>query len=303
VSKIETKGLIFNIQRFSIHDGPGIRTVVFFKGCPLECVWCSNPESQSPDPEMFFSPLKCIGCGLCIEACENKAVNIRDNKIINDKSKCANCRKCEDVCPTGARALAGKEMSAEEVIKELEKDCQFYRRSGGGVTFSGGEPVLQGEFVRELAEELKKRNIHTAIETTGFADWDIFRDAVKNVDLVLYDLKAFNPEKHMRFTGTDNRCILDNARKIAGLKEVIFRIPVIPGFNEQVEDMENLAGFISECKPGGEVHVIPYHALGKPKYERLGKVYALAEVKPPSGEELARLKDIFTAKGLKTEIY
>lgn len=274
---MEQKGLVFNIQRFSIHDGPGIRTVVFLKGCPLKCIWCSNPESQSFSPEMFFSPVKCIGCGKCEESV--------------------------DACPTDARVRAGKEMTVSEVMREIEKDIKFYRRSDGGVTFSGGEPLMQWEFVKELAKLLKAKGIHTAVETTGFAPWEVFYGAVEDIDLILYDLKAYDPEIHQRYTGADNVLILENARKITESKKVIFRIPVIPGFNDSLSSMEGLAEFIHSCKPDAEVNIIPYHGLGGSKYERLGKNYELMNVLPPSNESLNKIKEIFTSKGLNTEIY
>jgi len=212
--KIEKKGLIFNIQKYSIHDGPGIRTVVFFKGCHLKCVWCSNPESQSCNPEVFYSPLKCIGCGECV-----------------------------------------------------------------------------------------KRNIHVSIETSGCAPWDRFWDGVKDADLILYDLKAFDAVLHREITGVGNEEILDNAKKISSLKKVVFRIPVIPGYNNFESSFKGLADFINRCNPGGEVHIIPYHALGKPKYKRLGLEYELSDVVPPSDEELKVFARIFSDRGLDTKIY
>lgn len=240
---------------------------------------------------------------MCIEICKNKAIKQEEGKITLDKKICNNCGKCEIICPSKARVMIGTEMSVPETLKEIEKDMQFYRRSGGGVTFSGGEPVQYNEFVEEITYELKKRNIHVAIETTGYAPWGKFWSAVKDMDLILFDLKGFDKEVHKMNTGIDNELILNNAKEIASLKKVIFRIPIIPGYNNDESSLEKLSGFINECNPGGEVHIIPYHALGKSKYEHLRREYKLSEIKSPSNDDLSKLANIFTAKGLKTQVF
>jgi pyruvate formate lyase activating enzyme len=190
------KALVFNIQRFSLHDGPGIRTTVFLKGCPLNCKWCSNPESITSTPEIISYPIKCVGCGKCEEVCPQQAIVIKDGKSVIAWEKCDKCLKCAGVCLNGGISLVGKEMSVEEVISEVERDAPFYTNSGGGVTFSGGEPLRQWRFVTEACKKCKERGIHTALDTTGYADWEKMEEVLQYVDLLLYDIKHLDPESH-----------------------------------------------------------------------------------------------------------
>lgn len=261
----DKKGLIFNIQRFSIHDGPGIRTVVFFKGCPLRCLWCHNPEGQIMRKEMVIWDDRCIGCKTCVKTCSNSAAE--------DPTKCILCGKCVEECPAGAREIAGKEMRIEEIIMEIEKDRVFYEQSGGGVTFSGGEPLFQYDFLITLLKKCKDKGIHSAIETCGYSPWEILSSVSGCTDLFLYDLKVMDEESHRKFTGVSNRKILENLKKLSSIhKSIVVRIPVIPGVNDNFENMNMTSKFVSSLGIK-EVHLLPFHPGGVEKYRRLRKDY------------------------------
>jgi len=266
-------GVVFNIQRFSLHDGPGIRTVVFLKGCPMSCKWCCNPESIQLSPQIVFNAEKCLRDGRCLEVCTTGARNREGYR----PEKCTFCGMCVEACPTGALELLGKKMSISEIIQEVEKDHLFYETSGGGVTLSGGELLAQYTFSVALLEELKRCSIHTAIETSGYGPWSHLKQIVDACDLVLYDLKHMNSESHMRYTGVPNELILENALKItdriAGTKkDMIIRVPLIGGVNTDRENIDAIACFA--LKAGVmEVHLLPYHRLGESKYRKLGMDY------------------------------
>ncbi|MGQ9618275.1 MAG: glycyl-radical enzyme activating protein [Candidatus Aminicenantia bacterium] len=288
------KGLIFNIQRFSIHDGPGIRTVVFFKGCPLRCVWCHNPEGQSFSKEMIFWEDRCINCRTCESVCESKAVN--------EPSNCILCGKCVEVCPASAREIAGKEVCIDEVMNEIKKDSVFYDQSGGGVTFSGGEPFYQYDFLISILKECKKEGIHTAIETCGFSKWEFFYTATKYTDLFLYDIKIADEEAHKKFTGVSNKIILENLKMLSSINErIIIRIPVIPGVNDNFENFFLTSDFISSLSLK-EVHLLPYHKGGIEKYRRLRKEFRFSETREIGKESLLEFSKIFEEKGIKVKI-
>lgn len=297
----DVKGLIFNIQRYSIHDGPGIRTTVFLKGCPLRCIWCANPEGQALRPEIFFNPDKCTGCGRCAQECPQEAIEIRGEKSHTDRQVCIGCGKCAEVCPNEARRLMGKWASAREVLEEVRRDAIFYERSGGGVTLSGGEPLAQPEFATTILRLCKRAYIHTALETCGHAQWRILEEMLKFVDLLLYDFKHMDPVKHKKYTGVSNRLILDNARRACHKLSVPMwaRIPVIPGYNDSTENIEATARFIAEelgnCVK--QVSLLPYHRLGETKFERLEVGYRVS-ADPPGPEHLEELQKIFEHFGL-----
>jgi pyruvate formate lyase activating enzyme len=299
------KGIIFNIQGYSIHDGPGIRTDVFLKGCFLHCVWCQNPESQSLRPELFYLEEKCNGCGRCADVCPQKAIQIKEAKSRADRTKCKGCGQCVQVCPNEARSLMGKKMTAQEVLQKVKGDKIFYKRSKGGVTLTGGEPLFQPDFSKDLLSLCRRARIHTAVETCGYAIWDVFKEILQYTDLVLYDLKHMTLEKHREYTGVPNKLILDNVKKIYHeLKIPVWvRIPVIPGYNDSEENIHATARFIvNQLSPSVPVYLLAYHQLGETKYERLGKEGKNLAITPPTNEHMLELQKIVASYDLETHI-
>ncbi len=299
------RGIVFNIQHYSIHDGPGIRTSVFLKGCFLRCVWCQNPESQSKEPELYFFEERCTGCGSCVAVCPVQAIQVKDGKSFTERNICNGSGKCAPVCFNDARSIMGREMTANEVFQKVKGDELFYKRSNGGVTITGGEPLFQADFSRTILMLCKQAGIHTAIETCGFANWEIFKEVLRYTDLVLFDLKQMNSEKHREYTGVPNELILENVRKIVhDLKiPVRLRIPVIPGYNDSEQDIHDFAKFISgELDASLPVHFLAYHRLGESKYERLGITDKNVSITPPSNEQMSELQRIAASYGLETYI-
>lgn len=299
------KGVVFNIQHYAIHDGPGIRTTVFLKGCPLRCLWCQNPESQDLKPVIFFNAEKCTGCGMCIEACPENAIRIVDDKSATDRGRCKGSGKCAEVCPNEARSLMGRIMSGAEVFEDVNADALFYQNSGGGVTLSGGDPVAQPAFSIDILKRCRNAGIHTAVETCGFAKWETLKSILEYVDLVLYDIKHMDPVKHKAFTKVSNERILDNAKRIRMELELpmLARIPVIPGYNDSLEALKAAAQFIArELGPSVSVHLLPYHRLGETKYERLEKPGLRTHIVPPKDSQTEEAKLLFAAEGLTVHI-
>lgn len=290
------QGYIFNIQHYSVHDGPGIRTIVFLKGCPLRCKWCSNPESQHSQPELAFNSNKCIGlaeCARCIKACPQSALEENGKIIKINRQSCQDCFNCAAVCPSQALNIFGKLMSVSEVMKAVEADSVFYSRSGGGITLSGGEPLLQSDFACELLKEAKRRRINTAIETCGYADWATLEKVGNYLDSILFDIKSFDNKKHMQFTGVSNERILDNFTKLCKAfpkMTKLVRTPIIPGFNDSVDDIKAIVNFIKDI-PNVKYELLSYHQLGQPKYQYLGREYPLADLKTDD-EKMRELKQI-----------
>jgi len=298
-SVLISTGIIFNIQRYSIHDGPGIRTTVFLKGCPLNCWWCQNPESQLSGQEMIFWGDRCIGCGACSTICPSSAIQIKNGIPITEKEKCILCGKCTEKCPAIAREIIGEKLTAEEVIKEIEKDLVFYEESGGGVTFSGGEPLGQSEFLEGLLNGCREKKIHTAVDTSGYVSWEILNKMIPKVDLFLYDLKLMDNERHKKYTGVSNELILENLKKLSSVHNNIFvRFPVIPGINDDYQNIRKLGEFLSPLEIT-QVNLLSYHYMGMDKYRRLGSTYKLATTQPPSKEKLSEVSAILREFNLK----
>jgi pyruvate formate lyase activating enzyme len=304
------KGLVFDLQRYSIHDGPGIRTVVFLKGCPLHCLWCCNPESQRMEPELEFRASLCQQCGKCISICPEDAihpdVHISAAEKIDHK-KCTNCGECVKVCPNEALRLSGMWLDSEEVFRQCIKDANDFRRSGGGVTLSGGEPLVQPEFALEVLQKLYNRNVHTAVETTGFTRWESIEPLLPFTNLFLFDIKHIQSEKHFAFTGVANERILVNLEKLARSPvEIIIRIPIIPGINDDLENLNSIA-ILAVRLSIPEVHLMPFHQFGKEKYSRFGYLYSLAGMKAVQDTEegrksLLEAQTIFSKVGITAKI-
>lgn len=267
-------GIVFNIQSYSLHDGPGIRTIVFLKGCLLRCVWCSNPESQEFYPQVYLDNTKCInkaGCKLCEDACQLKAV--KEGYL--QQCLCNDCGDCLEICPSKALNVYGRAMSVDEVIDVVEKESSFYSHGDGGLTLSGGEPFAQGEFAIELLKEAKRRCIHTAVETCGYCDKEVLRSAAKYLDYVMYDIKCMDSNKHRMFTGKSNKLILDNLEMLFDefpLLHKHIRTPVIPTFNDSEDDIKQIVEFLNG-RENYTYELLPYHRFGQGKYELLGREY------------------------------
>ena len=286
-------GLIFDVKRYAIHDGPGIRTTVFLKGCPLECIWCDNPESQRFEPEVAFFAGECVSCGHCVTACPSGAVAFRKGRRSLDRSRCRGCGECARACPRGAVRLMGRRVEPEELFKEIVVDRPFWDRSGGGVTLSGGEPLAQPEFSRALLEVCRRARVHTAIETSGYAPAEHLRHVAAGADLVIYDLKAIDDELHHRLTGRRNQLVKDNLLVLleTGV-EVLVRVPLVPGCNDSRTDLEALGAFLEAARPGIRVEPLAYHRLGEAKYPRLGREYALEGMATPGEGFLAEAQRV-----------
>ena len=266
---------IFDIQRNSFVDGPGIRTTVFFKGCNLRCKWCHNPESQSIQKQMMYYKDKCIGCGKCAEVCPNQL------------KKCDFCGKCEIYCPADARKVCGKEYSVDEIFREIAKDKMFYENSGGGATFSGGECMLQIDFLCEILRKCKENGVHTAVDTAGHVPWECFEKILPYTDMFLYDIKAYSKDLHKQGTGVSNKLILENLLRLSGKCDIIVRIPVIGGFNGDKAELRQIAEFLKKIKCIKK-ELLPYHSMGEHKYDALGM-----EHKNYSVPDMEEIKEIF----------
>jgi len=289
-------GTVFDIQRYSIHDGPGIRTIVFLKGCPLSCLWCSNPESQKLKPSMMFDKASCIGCGKCLNVCKYGAISKSESLLI-DHRKCVGCGDCATSCPTRALTLKGEVMTVEEVIKELKKDAAVYRRSSGGITLSGGEPLMQWSFATELLKACKAQGWHTAIETTGLGTEEALNEVFPYIDLVLLDIKAMDTAVHKTYTGISNELLFENAEKISQLTKVSIRIPTIPGVNDSVIAFEQLCRFVKTLHDVDTIHILPYHSFGENKYELLGMPYQMQDDITLAPDKVRQLKSVVESYG------
>ena len=296
-------GIVFDIKKFSIHDGPGIRTTVFFKGCPLNCWWCHNPESQAPEPELVFWEGRCIRCGACLEVCDPGAIFWDGDVVSTDGEKCTLCGACAEACYAEAREIVGREMTVAQVMAEIERDVPFYDESGGGVTFSGGEPLAQRDFLLALLRACREKEIHTAVDTCGFATWETFDNIREYVGLFLYDLKLMDAAKHQKFTGVSNGLILRNLQALSQRGHDIFlRVPIIPGINDDDEEVRRIGAFAAALPRLERVDILPYHRAGVEKYGRLNEVYELPETRPPSDERMAGITQMLRGFGLQVKI-
>ena len=262
-------GAIFDIQKFSIHDGPGIRTTVFFKGCPLRCIWCHNPEDISKTPLLSFRPDPCIGCGYCFHICSRQCHYVKDKKHLVDRTQCLSCGRCVRECYSGALELVGRKTSADEIMREVLKDKSYYNNSGGGLTLSGGEPLMQSAFAQALLRAAKAAKLHTCVETSGFVAWSCLERIRKLTDLFLYDIKETDRARHVEFTGGPNARILANLRHLhARGANIILRLPIIPGYNDRADHFDGIAAICRELTGIQGVEIMPYHLLGEGKLGR-----------------------------------
>jgi pyruvate formate lyase activating enzyme len=293
-----TKGIIFNIQKFSIHDGPGVRTTVFLKGCPLQCKWCSNPESQSEEIQILYDKGKCVHCQTCVHTCPHQAIQMTDDHIQIDHNKCVGCLSCVGSCLTDALTHEGEHKTVEEIVDVCLQDIDFYEESGGGVTISGGEGMGQPVFLKDLVTELKKHKIHVAIETTGYIKPEIFHEVAPLFDLLLFDVKHYDSDRHFAGTNVHNEQIIENLKwAIENGMEVLPRIPVIPGFNASLTDAKGIATLLKEVG-ANRVQLLPFHQFGERKYELLNREYALKNEKALYPEDLKDYQQKFLDQGL-----
>jgi len=296
------KALIFNIQKFSVHDGPGIRTTIFFKGCPLTCQWCHNPESQSYQKEILIDSDRCSLCGRCEEHCSQQAIHKINGKVLYDKSKCNYCGSCMDYCYNNVREIAGQEYTVPELMIEIQKDKVFYEQSGGGVTLSGGEVMTQIDFVHELVQSCKAQGISVVIDTCGYAPRENFLRILREVDLFLYDIKIMESNKHQQYMGKDNSLILENLRLLSRNGAVIqLRLPLIEGINTNDEHIQMIINFISDLSIHS-INLLPYHHMGKDKYKKLQLEYPLEEFSRPSEERLREIQTMFIQENYQVKI-
>ena len=298
------QGLIFDIKRYCINDGPGIRATLFFKGCPLHCRWCHNPESLAPQPQKLFTAAKCLGCGECGKVCPVSACSLGAAGIVTDPARCTLCGQCAALCPTLAMQLSGRYYRVDELLAILDKERPLFDSSGGGVTCSGGEPLLQAPFLHELLVACGQRHIHRAVDTSGLAPWEVVETIAAHTDLFLYDLKLINSERHRQYTGVDNALILTNLQRLAGKGATLqIRLPLIGGVNMDDENIEATASFVAGLAgEKKEVNLLPFHDVAQGKDQKLGQKRSLAGMYAPTPADLEGVIAIFAAHGLTTTL-
>jgi pyruvate formate lyase activating enzyme len=306
VAEGERKGLIFDIRSYALHDGPGLRTTVFFKGCPLHCLWCCNPESQERRSDLVWLKERCLACDLCLPACPQSALRTpaEGGKEL-DPARCDACGACAEQCPGQALNLMGRWLTAAEVLREVMKDALYSEASGGGLTLSGGEPLAQPEFAAELLWRYKheEKGAHAALETCGAAPWWQIERLAADVDLFLFDLKHMDPDEHLRLTGRSNEQVLENARRLAeGGHAMVMRMPLIPGVNDDTPNLAATAAFVRSLPGVKRIDLLPYHRLGEPKYRRLGRDYPMAGSPAFGPDRLAWARDFMEQQGLEVQV-
>ena len=301
----EVEGTIFDFKRFATGDGPGIRGLIFLKGCPLECSWCANPESQDPEPEIMYHQEKCNGSKKCLEVCPHNAIEEDEEfGLIVDDDSCDLCGNCIDKCPYGSLELVGERVTVSKIMDRVRNDRAFYENSGGGITLTGGEPLFQPDFSRELLNSCKDNSIHTAIETTGYTSWDSLKSVLPYLNIIFYDFKHLDPELHQEYTGVGNELIKENLKKLSrGFSgDLIVRIPFVPDYNSSEDLLESTFGFLSGLRGIKQVEVMPYHRFGVPKYHGTGREYGLPDIKPVNREEIEYLTEIGRKYGVETRL-
>jgi len=302
-AEVETVGFVFDIKRYAIHDGPGIRTTVFFKGCPLQCQWCHNPESWKAAPEAALRTTRCTRCGQCVQLCKQGAVSLEGDLPETDPEKCTLCGECIEACPGGAREIIGSQTTVAEVMAEVEKDVVFYDESGGGVTFSGGEPLAQPEFLLALLNQCRARGIHTAVDTSCHAQGDVLGMISEKTDLFLCDIKHMNSERHRQFTGVENGLVLDNIRELSEAgKQIIIRIPIIPNFNDDATNIEATGGFAASLSGIRRIDILGYNRGGNEKSRRLAAGVDLIQVERPNDQKMNSIAERLEKYGFRVKI-
>jgi pyruvate formate lyase activating enzyme len=297
----DQRATVFDIQRFSLHDGPGIRTIVFFKGCPLRCIWCQNPESISRKPDIGFFSEKCISCGECIKICPKGAISF-ENPMRIDRERCDRCGKCVDICHAEALRMIGRKYTVQELIDIVERDLPFYQQSGGGLTCSGGEPTAQFDFLLAFLQAAKERDLNTVIETCGALPWKKFEMLLSYIDIVYYDIKIVDDKEHRRLTGVGNKQIIANARKmVESGQNAVFRVPLIPGMTATETNISDIITLLNKLDQNS-VHLLPYHKMGEVKLQRIESTLQPLGLQPLSDEEIEGIRGKFTAAGIMVSV-
>ncbi|MGD9079201.1 MAG: glycyl-radical enzyme activating protein [Desulfobacterales bacterium] len=297
------EGTIFDIKKYAIHDGPGIRSTVFFKGCPLACRWCHNPEGLTVASQRIYHQKRCIGCGECIQICPQKGLTQTAAGVVSNPAKCNLCQTCADHCPSEAVEFVGRKVTVEEVIAEIEKDIAFYDESGGGITLSGGEPLMQPEFLLALLEACAELDLHRTLDTTGYSDRELLLQVAQKTDLFLYDLKLMDAVKHQAFTGVSNERILNNLKLLAkNGARIQVRVPIIPGINDDADNIDCTAAFVADLPGVEQIAILPFHNSARGKYGRLGMECLSSDIESPGDEHMKIIAGRLEKSGLKVKI-
>jgi len=300
---MKAMGVIFDIKRYAIHDGPGIRTTVFLKGCGLECAWCHNPESQAFERDPLYREGRCAACGACVDVCEGAALSVVENRVLFDGAACTLCAACVDACVRNARELVGREVTAGEVLAEIRKDRVFFDESGGGATFSGGEPLAQGAFLVEMLRACGDEAIHTTVDTSGYAERPVLEEVSGVTDLFLYDLKVIDDTRHQALCGVSNEVILKNLVWLSGTgRPILVRFPFVPGANDDAENLSALGKFVAALPRAHPVDILPFENVGRDKYGRLQRICPLPDTVPPAPDVVNSAVEILQGYGLDVRV-